>query len=1509
MGTLEERLEVDYNISGKYKIILKNLNTSNNLYQEYEINLSDELKEFLEDKLTSISGESIWPLNDWNSGKYQEVLMNNFKIVINNSVYSFYKLPTTSTNDKLYIHISKTPELVSDTYDNCNWFLKKQKQYVRDIIFNDISLNNINAESVPRLKKNKVKIILNKPFQSTESIKISMDSGFTWIDMSGVFNDSDISGVWGCVSTLTESSRISDFECERNNQLGLPPKGMYPTIDLSCDEDMPPCGTYPTYLPQLLPPPICNIDVPPCGVYPTYLSGVPGMQPYGIYPPLLPVSPPTLADLSLTGVSFNAPDHILSYTIENKGDTPATNIYTYIFKKTDSQWELNSWNGGSLKIYQGGSESGSTYSNWSNGSFHHTESITKDASLNVVVTFQSAIPGGDYMVAVNVNHPNISQWLESDTYDQLDVSDNKLSSVFQDASTNNVATFNVHPLPNLEVTGAEYNYSTSILKYKIKNTGKANAVSDDSISTHIFKKNTDSRWEIFIFPEDTPSFPLLNELAPDASFNISLNLSLPRGEFMIVANVGKGIIELDDYEKLIMVDGRLPVDLQDVSTNNAALVIPKSPNLEVIDAEYDYTTTILKYKIKNIGNLAAGSGNYSISTHIFKRNVESDPWEIFTFPDDTPLSSLILPSAPYNNWYNQDPDEGILYFELYKMDGGYVKDSWDAYGIHGSLDHADLKLKYNNRKLKIVYFSNYGGLWSSNQSWCIKLKDNDDGTNIVTDTNGTLMKTRFKIWKKTNGEYEELGDFPSATAIEWSYLFARPYPGQSDSAWSGLNASVFQTDSDDYNDDVRIKGIMDSHYSKESLTAYGLEGIGFAEQGHPSNPLYLSASLIDEKNVSSWVPPVTNYLSSTILQNELAPDASFDISLNLSLPDGEFMIVANVGKEIIEFDERTSLLMEDDTLPVGFQDVSTNNAALVNFDPTFPDLEVGEISYNYLTRQLTYNIYNRGGPIPGEAKVISQIFFKKDNKWKVYPEETNSSDWMLGGGDGRRKEEGEDDSDEEIISTAVEQLMALHGYTITSDGTTGKLSMLNALALVSSAIIDFGPNIFGGEYLVVVNAGGKIRENKSNPLEISEDGILNAAPSYISDASFNAPFPNLSMIDVSYNNGELLYSIKNSGGGSAPPGIVVHIFEWKNENWQIFRFPENTTGHLFGSEDSWVDSTQSHMPLIDTDMDIQHHPDTPSLYIDRSWMIKHSTTHLRNDVHKGKLTFAPPLQGGKYMIVVNLPPFFKTINGQLHDWEFVQEEEGKSTTKDYSGNIHAAGMLHDNFEPDETNNAFTFVVQSGPTAPIGWYSPNYSKYTTTASGPNSWGLANIYYKRSLHKFVYSAALMYASKNVPDNLGMDPHAVATQSEPWNIKKLRFLVVQQAKYARKNYQIAMKNIDSDAFTMDIGASTSDWEVVRHLDNFQPSIGYFEITLDNEGFQWTGGDLAFSFGWAGNGQGWNGSGRTYYFTTNDSTSAKAWYRWDDNYGDDVEPFNYKDDANKTTPNIPFVEFEFEE
>jgi hypothetical protein len=40
-----------------------------------------------------------------------------------------------------------------------------------------------------------------------------------------------------------------------------------------------------------------------------------------------------------------------------------------------------------------------------------------------------------------------------------------------------------------------------------------------------------------------------------------------------------------------------------------------------------------------------------------------------------------------------------------------------------------------------------------------------------------------------------------------------------------------------------------------------------------------------------------------------------------------------------------------------------------------------------------------------------------------------------------------------IISPALLQLMALHGYTITSDGTTGKLSMLNALALVLLTLV------------------------------------------------------------------------------------------------------------------------------------------------------------------------------------------------------------------------------------------------------------------------------------------------------------------------------------------------------------------------------------------------------------------------------------------------------------------------
>ena len=204
------------------------------------------------------------------------------------------------------------------------------------------------------------------------------------------------------------------------------------------------------------------------------------------------------------------------------------------------------------------------------------------------------------------------------------------------------------------MTGAEYNYTTSILKYKIKNIGNLAAGSgDDSISTHIFKKNTDSRWEIFIFPEDTPLSPLLNyqsstilqnELAPDASFNISLNLSLPRGEFMIVANVGKGIFEFDDYEKLIMVDGRLlPVDFQDVSTNNAALVIynPTFPDLEVGEISYNHgKPRELTYKIKNRGGPIPG-GAKVISQIFFKKD---NKWKVYPFPDHTYPSGTLDPS-------------------------------------------------------------------------------------------------------------------------------------------------------------------------------------------------------------------------------------------------------------------------------------------------------------------------------------------------------------------------------------------------------------------------------------------------------------------------------------------------------------------------------------------------------------------------------------------------------------------------------------------------------------------------------------------------------------------------------------------------------------------------------------------------------------------------------------------------------------------------------------------------
>jgi hypothetical protein len=147
--------------------------------------------------------------------------------------------------------------------------------------------------------------------------------------------------------------------------------------------------------------------------------------------------------------------------------------------------------------------------------------------------------------------------------------------------------------------------------------------------------------------------------------------------------------------------------------------------------------------------------------------------------------------------------------------------------------------------------------------------------------------------------------------------------------------------------------------------------------------------------------------------------------------------------------------------------------------------------------------------------------------------------------------------------------------------------------------------------------------------------------------------------------------------------------------------------------------------------------------------------------------------------------------------------------------------------------------------------------STGSNGNNNANINNIYYRRSIIHFVYTAAEIQA---------------ATAGTSGTISRLRFYVTQEPLYQPlPNYAIGIK---SGTFSGNPGAS--GYTVVYSPSSQSFSINaysYFNFT-SGQTINWTGTDLAFAFAWGQSPTNWNGSGKTrigsgtMYYSRSDSS-----------------------------------------
>lgn len=138
---------------------------------------------------------------------------------------------------------------------------------------------------------------------------------------------------------------------------------------------------------------------------------------------------------------------------------------------------------------------------------------------------------------------------------------------------------------------------------------------------------------------------------------------------------------------------------------------------------------------------------------------------------------------------------------------------------------------------------------------------------------------------------------------------------------------------------------------------------------------------------------------------------------------------------------------------------------------------------------------------------------------------------------------------------------------------------------------------------------------------------------------------------------------------------------------------------------------------------------------------------------------------------------------------------------------------------------------------------------------------NIYYRRSVCQFVYTAAELQ-------------EAYASDVNP--ITQLGFFVTESPLYTLRQYTIKLKHVNVTNVASALG--TTGWTTVKNAFNYSPvSGGWDMLTLDTP-FQWDGvRSIGVEICWSRVNPTWNASGSVRIYGTPNGYR----YRWDDNNG----------------------------
>jgi hypothetical protein len=511
-----------YDIIGHAKMQIQNIKTSDNNYQEYKIQMHSDLTSVIKGYLYNNFEEPKWLYIDWinpnhnNHNLRRNIFVKELIFVINENVYTFADIESQNqSNLDLYTYISKTPELDSAEY-NVTFFIRKQKQYVREVKFNNIYLKENSVEQkISKTRENSVIIYLNKQFSNEDNIRISMDSGYTWVYLSNIFSVGDISGQWNCFSKIDKSKLIDDIECKIINEMnekGLQPLGKFP-VDFRCELNVPPCGLFPPKIPvSNLKLGSCEVDIPPCGIFPTDItSSLKGMPPFGIFPtnsekqkesPFFDGSRNKLTDIEVYNLYYNFNIRTLKFKIKgnNKYNLPKNSINSLIFKKNSSNnlWEIFDYKISDISFTDDITiEPFSVGDNEIGNLIKFNNILNEDVNIFTEIFFLNGIPGGDYAIIANVpineNHILESDYYTNNNYNKLQFNTyyNALRSDFNPNNVNNASVFSAPFLPDLEVTDVLYDYDLNQLKYTIKNTQPGKIPNDlsNNLYSYVFVKD------------------------------------------------------------------------------------------------------------------------------------------------------------------------------------------------------------------------------------------------------------------------------------------------------------------------------------------------------------------------------------------------------------------------------------------------------------------------------------------------------------------------------------------------------------------------------------------------------------------------------------------------------------------------------------------------------------------------------------------------------------------------------------------------------------------------------------------------------------------------------------------------------------------------------------------------------------------------------------------------------------------------------------------------------------